>query len=1129
MATKLYSAITNFATPIDLTASTFSFDLSAQSASLITSIVAGAGATDVIITIGGQAVNFTGIKGGVNGISTSLFSFADGSNLVVGDGLAATTVSGVSTTTDAVSANVLLSTDNNDYLFGVGSNNTASYVNASAGVTASLGLTTSNLSVAATTDTIAAGSDTLLNIKNIIGSKFNDTLTGDSNANILTGNGGVDTLIGGAGNDTFVVSTSNTTVTETSTAAGNGTVKSSVDFILTDISHVSNLILTGAAAIYGTGSTGANTITGNSASNVLNDGDTAGSTNVNNMLDSFGGNDTYIVNSANDTITDVGGIDQVNSYVASYSLVAASGVENLVLVGSTAQTGIGNDLSNKIVGNGGGDTLNGGAGNDTLTEAGKTGNNTLISGGGTTTGTDVLIGGLGNDTLIAGVGATAAIAKFVGDTNAVTMTGGLGNDTYYVNYSKVAINEAVNALYTSDTVISTVSYALNDASSAGVDNMIIHNTNTTGISVTGNAQNNTISVDLTTGFTANNTLIGGNGADTLTGGAGNDKLYDSTSATVADVIASGHNTMTGGAGNDTFYVTNSNDIIVGNATSLVSSIVSYDLSANASGGITQLTLTGTAAVNATANNSGDILIGNSGNNTLTGGSGDDTLTDILGGNNILIGGLGANTLKAGVGNDTLYDSSDKNTSNSSISSLTGGAGNDTYYVTNTSDTITELSAGGTDVVSTIVNYTLSAQIENLILAGSSAVIGQGNTLNNAITVANTSNDTLIGDAGVDTLKGGTGNDTLISGLVSDTAADTSADLLAGGFGNDTYVINSTSDVITEATSAGTDLVFVNVSANGTPAVVGTYLLAANVENMVLGTTGGTAVLNNSGVGSGIDATTAAGNVSDVASTNAINATGNVLDNYIAGNAGANIIYGGSGADHLYGGAGNDTLYDGISATVADIFPANTSAAFFNTMDGGNNSDTYYVTVTGDVITDTGTTGTDVVNSMVTYVLAAGDGVETLNLTGTSAINATGNDAGNTLQGNGAANTITGGAGNDTINGGAGKDTLISGGGTDTFAFSLASDSSAVSFDQIQGFTAGDKINISGLGGATVMSWGGAASGAIPTTLGAFTVQYYTLGPDTFIIANDTSTTGGIDFKVDLVGFTGVLAATDFVL
>ncbi|MGH9260719.1 MAG: calcium-binding protein, partial [Acidimicrobiales bacterium] len=50
------------------------------------------------------------------------------------------------------------------------------------------------------------GTDTLSSIENIEGSTFNDTLTGDANANVIDGGVGNDTVRGGAGADSFVYS-----------------------------------------------------------------------------------------------------------------------------------------------------------------------------------------------------------------------------------------------------------------------------------------------------------------------------------------------------------------------------------------------------------------------------------------------------------------------------------------------------------------------------------------------------------------------------------------------------------------------------------------------------------------------------------------------------------------------------------------------------------------------------------------------------------------------------------------------------------------------------------------------------------------------------------------------------------
>ena len=113
-------------------------------------------------------------------------------------------------------------------------------------------------------------------------------------------------------------------------------------------------------------------------------------------------------------------------------------------------------------------------------------------------------------------------------------------------------------------------------------------------------------------------------------------------------------------------------------------------------------------------------------------------------------------------------------------------------------------------------------------------------------------------------------------------------------------------------------------------------------------------------------------------------------------------------DLLQGGAGDDTL-DGGSG--------------IDTLVGRDGGDTYVVTA-GDVVTDTGTSGTDV-------VLSAGDwsldpNLESLVLTGVADASATGNALANRITGNAGDNSLSGGDGNDTLNGLSGADTLQGG-------------------------------------------------------------------------------------------------------
>ena len=102
----------------------------------------------------------------------------------------------------------------NDTLEGDGGNNVlnggvgidaVSYEHATAGVTVSLAIT-------AAQNTIGAGTDILTAFENLIGSQFDDVLTGNSAANLLTGGDGNDQLTGGAGNDTLFGSEGNDTL-----------------------------------------------------------------------------------------------------------------------------------------------------------------------------------------------------------------------------------------------------------------------------------------------------------------------------------------------------------------------------------------------------------------------------------------------------------------------------------------------------------------------------------------------------------------------------------------------------------------------------------------------------------------------------------------------------------------------------------------------------------------------------------------------------------------------------------------------------------------------------------------------------------------------------------------------------
>src|SRR5207344_814623 len=123
-------------------------------------------------------------------------------------------------------------------------------------------------------------------------------------------------------------------------------------------------------------------------------------------------------------------------------------------------------------------------------------------------------------------------------------------------------------------------------------------------------------------------------------------------------------------------------------------------------------------------------------------------------NNVIVGSTGNDSLDGGAGNDA----------------MSGGAGNDIYTVDSAGDVVTEALNAGTDKVFSSIEYTLTANVENLELTGIADLNGTGNALANLLT----------GNSGVN--------------------------ILMGGAGNDTYIVQNDTDSVVENLNAGIDLV-----------------------------------------------------------------------------------------------------------------------------------------------------------------------------------------------------------------------------------------------------------------------------------------------------------------------------------
>jgi Ca2+-binding RTX toxin-like protein len=112
-------------------------------------------------------------------------------------------------------------TANNSLDGGVGVDTLSYAFGANAGVTVSLAIATAQV-------TSGSGSDTLLNIENLVGSSFNDSLIGSASNNILNGGLGNDTLTGGIGADTFVFDSALNALTNNDTIADFSVVDDSI-------------------------------------------------------------------------------------------------------------------------------------------------------------------------------------------------------------------------------------------------------------------------------------------------------------------------------------------------------------------------------------------------------------------------------------------------------------------------------------------------------------------------------------------------------------------------------------------------------------------------------------------------------------------------------------------------------------------------------------------------------------------------------------------------------------------------------------------------------------------------------------------------------------------------------------
>ena len=794
---------------------------------------------------------------------------------------------------------------------------------------------------------------------------------------------------------------------------------------------------------------------------------------------------------------------------AAAALVPNANNAGFYIVGSGAVTLSGSDGSDYIVQTLGGavwlqgdsgDTLVGGAGNDTL------------SGGAAS-----MVGGNGNDLYI-----ISSLATHVSETGSGTDTVSLGAG---LDASSLSSLTNIEVLQSSGSLSITGAQAIGLLTISGtVGSDVLYLTSSIGSAVGANL----VGFESLIGTDGNDTLVANNSTVYLSGGAGNDSL-------VAAAGATGNVVLDGGSGNDTLVGhTGHADSLYGGtgANALYAYAGNYaEMGADTSGSAAYVS--GAATVFGSGGNDTMTLSGDTASQSVNGSNGNDLY--ILNGPTV-----------------TLYEHSDAGFDTLSVSSsvhdLTGFSFNEDsvhnqsieYLVINGTVTM-----GGDQLARFNQQSMLGSAALTSVIGASASDIVYLSSANTSVIGGLQGIETIIGSTGADNIHagttaiymdGGAGVDTLVGGASSDTLVGAGTDSLVGGAGSDLYIISANTVTINETSGASdtvrvmadmdltsmTDLSSIDVLDIGTHHVTLSSAQVAYFDS-IFGAAGSDLYVTSSGdlhligisgvaqldivgtvslTGTQADAFTSivGHGASDVvyltdSFSGAVGADFSHIESIIgsAGNdtlvsSNTNAVYldGGAGADSLVGGAGyGDTLIGGAGDALA----------------GGAGSDLYIISSNAVTLTEGASAGTDTVSvsgldvhslslSNIEFLAVSGN----VSLTGaqanalTSIVGTSSSDAvyltdsvvgavgGNLssvdslfgsagadvltaanvhfVDGGAGADSLVGGAsGTDTLVGGAGLDTLVGGAGKDYFV--LGGDAAT---DVITGFdTATDLI------------------------------------------------------------------------
>ncbi|WP_284164419.1 Hint domain-containing protein [Frigidibacter sp. SD6-1] len=712
-----------------------------------------------------------------------------GNDTIYGGASTSATGTGNDSVTGAAGNDVIFAGDGNDTLqggagadrlYGGAGSDTASYSASGSAVNLNLG-----------TGTASGGDatgDVLNSIENVIGSGFNDTLTGSSADNQIFGGGGADSIAAGDGNDTVDGGDGNDTI---DAGAGNDSVTGGL----------------GNDSIFA--GDGADSVSGGDGTDVIYGG---------------GGADSLLGDAGNDTI--YGGSPTVTATQEHLSWIAQGTSGTNIAGGFTQDTG-GMNVTASFVNNGGNTAV-------------QTSNSTQYVGGGpySTSSGLFLAGNAGPDVTAtltfnaeSGSGLTSQVSSLSFRLNDVDMAGWqdiITVNAYDINGNPVSVTltpsgndtvsgNTITAGNTSDaensaqgSVLVTVAGPLHSIqivySNGGTAAQSLWVTDVYYTTVP-DMSDATDAGDIIDGGTGADVIVAGNGDDTirLTGVFGNDTITGGeTGETAGDLIDA-----TAITGNETLTFTGNEagTLSDGTSTASFSQIERFQIGS------------GNDTVNASATTTGVNVDAGDGNDSMLGGSGADTLTGGLG-NDTIQGGGGADSLSGGTGTDTVSYASSAAAVSVNLATNTASGGDAT------GDTI----SGFENIAGSAFNDTLTGDAgANLIDAGGGADSVDGGL----------GNDTLQGGAGADTLYGGAGSDTasysasgsavnvnlgtgtasggdatgdvlnsienvIGSGFNDTLTGDAGDNSLTGGGGNDTFVTSDGHDTITDFGTGSTN-------------------------------------------------------------------------------------------------------------------------------------------------------------------------------------------------------------------------------------------------------------------------------------------------------------------------------------